>query len=71
MEFDLPFKLQDGTELTITAEVTETETILGLTFPIGCRLSNCLFEAWGLVEEMEERAVERYRELRAASKESA
>lgn len=68
MEFDFNFKLIDGTSITVTAEFTSEDDMIGLTFPVGCRLESCLFEAHGRIDEIQQRAAEIYIERRRESR---
>jgi hypothetical protein len=71
MEFTFKFPLLSGTEAEVTAEVTEKDTLLGLTFPIGCKLEEALTDAIIQLDEIEDRAQEIYRERRRENRESA
>lgn len=65
------FKLLGGTEIIVTAEVTSTDVLIGLTFPIGCRLDQALTEAVIQQEEIEDAAIERYRTKRRENQEAS
>lgn len=63
MEFSFPFKLTDGAELIVDAEVTEKDTIIrGISCPDGALSAERTGDAavaWGKIEAS---AVEEYRE---------